>query len=180
MPSIEQLASAPRCQHIHYNGRACKAPARRGRNYCMFHQSAHSEAAGGPPFRPQLAKGGTKSLVTPIRDPHHIQRRPTALSSNLHSACEGVVSSPHPVSSLTTFPPTPCALHPAACAPWISSIFLAFLRDTLENGEGVGVYSGVIATRRGFPIRAGLPGLSVLIPLARTKNCAPIFRRSLV
>ncbi|MGH7868608.1 MAG: hypothetical protein ACREP9_13520, partial [Candidatus Dormibacteraceae bacterium] len=44
MASIEQLAKAPRCQHIHYDGRPCKAPARRGRNYCMFHQSAHLEA----------------------------------------------------------------------------------------------------------------------------------------
>lgn len=42
--ALNDLVNAPRCQHIHYNGKPCRAPARRGRSYCMFHQSAHMEA----------------------------------------------------------------------------------------------------------------------------------------
>ncbi len=37
---------SPRCQHVHYSGRPCKAPARRGRNYCVFHQAAHLDPGG--------------------------------------------------------------------------------------------------------------------------------------
>ena len=33
---------APRCQHTKLNGAPCAAPARRGRNYCVFHDAAHS------------------------------------------------------------------------------------------------------------------------------------------
>ena len=40
------MHNSPRCQHVHYNGKPCKAPARRGRNYCVFHQAA-SLGAGG-------------------------------------------------------------------------------------------------------------------------------------
>ena len=32
---------APRCQHTKLNGSSCAAPARRGRNYCVFHDAAH-------------------------------------------------------------------------------------------------------------------------------------------
>lgn len=46
MPETKQLFSSPRCQHVHYNGKPCKAPARRGRNYCVFHQAAHFDAGG--------------------------------------------------------------------------------------------------------------------------------------
>ena len=35
------MHKSPRCQHVHYSGKPCKAPARRGRNYCVFHQAAH-------------------------------------------------------------------------------------------------------------------------------------------
>ncbi len=44
--SAFEMHKSPRCQHIHYSGRACKAPARRGRNYCVFHQAAHLDAGG--------------------------------------------------------------------------------------------------------------------------------------
>jgi hypothetical protein len=40
------MHNAPRCQHVHYSGKACKAPARRGRNYCIFHQAAHLDSGG--------------------------------------------------------------------------------------------------------------------------------------
>ena len=46
MPETKQLFSSPRCQHVHYNGKPCKAPARRGRQYCVFHQAA-SLGSGG-------------------------------------------------------------------------------------------------------------------------------------
>ena len=46
MPETKQLFSSPRCQHVHYSGRPCKAPARRGRNYCVFHQAAHFDGGG--------------------------------------------------------------------------------------------------------------------------------------
>lgn len=46
MPEIKQLFKSPRCQHVHYNGKPCKAPARRGRNYCVFHQAAHLDPGG--------------------------------------------------------------------------------------------------------------------------------------
>jgi hypothetical protein len=40
------MHNSPRCQHVHYNGKPCKAPARRGRNYCIFHQAAHLDPGG--------------------------------------------------------------------------------------------------------------------------------------
>src|SRR6266496_5071717 len=46
MPETKQLFSSPRCQHVHYSGKPCKAPARRGRNYCVFHQAAHLDPGG--------------------------------------------------------------------------------------------------------------------------------------
>ena len=46
MAETKQLFSSPRCQHVHYSGRPCKAPARRGRNYCVFHQAAHLDPGG--------------------------------------------------------------------------------------------------------------------------------------
>jgi hypothetical protein len=44
--SAFDMHRSPRCQHVHYNGKACKAPARRGRNYCVFHQAAHFDSGG--------------------------------------------------------------------------------------------------------------------------------------
>jgi hypothetical protein len=34
---------APRCQHTKLNGAPCAAPARRGGNYCVFHDAAHAK-----------------------------------------------------------------------------------------------------------------------------------------
>ena len=39
--AIEQLDKTPRCQHVRLSGRRCKAPARRGGNYCLFHEKEH-------------------------------------------------------------------------------------------------------------------------------------------
>ena len=39
---VAKLDNAPRCQHTKLNGSPCAAPARRGRNYCVFHAAAHS------------------------------------------------------------------------------------------------------------------------------------------
>ena len=36
---------APRCQHTKLNGSPCAAPARHGRNYCVFHDAAHTNLA---------------------------------------------------------------------------------------------------------------------------------------
>src|SRR5512140_1742083 len=44
--ALADLNRSPRCQHVHYSGRPCKAPARRGRNYCVFHQAAHLDPGG--------------------------------------------------------------------------------------------------------------------------------------
>jgi hypothetical protein len=44
--ALADLNRSPRCQHVHYSGRPCKAPARRGRNYCVFHQAAQFDAGG--------------------------------------------------------------------------------------------------------------------------------------
>src|SRR6516225_5996530 len=44
--STVQLNNAPRCQHVHYSGKPCKAPARRGRNYCIFHPAANLDPGG--------------------------------------------------------------------------------------------------------------------------------------
>jgi hypothetical protein len=38
---------APRCQHTKLNGAPCAAPARRGRNYCVFHDAAHAKQPDG-------------------------------------------------------------------------------------------------------------------------------------
>jgi hypothetical protein len=38
---VAKLDNAPRCQHTKLNGSPCAAPARRGRNYCVFHDAAH-------------------------------------------------------------------------------------------------------------------------------------------
>lgn len=42
--SIPQLDNTPRCQHVFLSGRACKAPARRGTPWCLFHAAEHNEA----------------------------------------------------------------------------------------------------------------------------------------
>jgi hypothetical protein len=39
--AIEQLDNTPRCLHVRLSGRRCKAPARRGGNYCLFHEAEH-------------------------------------------------------------------------------------------------------------------------------------------
>ena len=44
--ALADLNKSPRCQHVHYSGKPCKAPARRGRNYCVFHQAAHLDPGG--------------------------------------------------------------------------------------------------------------------------------------
>ena len=44
--ALADLNRSPRCQHVHYSGKPCKAPARRGRNYCVFHQAAHLDSGG--------------------------------------------------------------------------------------------------------------------------------------
>ena len=43
--SIPQLDNTPRCQHVRLSGRQCKAPARRGTNYCLFHEAEHVNEA---------------------------------------------------------------------------------------------------------------------------------------
>ncbi len=40
--SIPQLDNAPRCQHTHLSGKPCKAPAKRGTDYCLFHAREHT------------------------------------------------------------------------------------------------------------------------------------------
>ena len=40
---VAKLDNAPRCQHTKLNGAPCAAPARRGRNYCVFHDAAHAK-----------------------------------------------------------------------------------------------------------------------------------------
>ena len=43
--SAEDMHEAPRCQHVRLSGRRCKAPARRGLNYCNFHEAEHDTSA---------------------------------------------------------------------------------------------------------------------------------------
>ena len=40
---VAKLDNAPRCQHTKLNGSPCAAPARRGGNYCVFHDAAHAK-----------------------------------------------------------------------------------------------------------------------------------------
>ena len=40
---VAKLDDAPRCQHTKLNGAPCAAPARRGRNYCVFHDAEHAK-----------------------------------------------------------------------------------------------------------------------------------------
>ena len=42
--SIPQLDNTPRCQHVRLSGRQCKAPAKRGTNYCLFHEAEHTNS----------------------------------------------------------------------------------------------------------------------------------------
>ena len=42
--SIAQLDNTPRCQHVRLSGQQCKAPARRGTQWCLFHAAEHNEA----------------------------------------------------------------------------------------------------------------------------------------
>ena len=39
--SEKEMHEAPRCQHTRLSGRRCKAPAKRGNNYCLFHEAEH-------------------------------------------------------------------------------------------------------------------------------------------
>jgi hypothetical protein len=43
--SAEDMHEAPRCQHVRLYGRQCQAPARRGNNYCLFHEAEHVNEA---------------------------------------------------------------------------------------------------------------------------------------
>jgi len=43
--SIPQLDNTPRCQYVRLSGRQCKGPARRGNNYCLFHEAEHVNEA---------------------------------------------------------------------------------------------------------------------------------------
>lgn len=42
---VAKLDNAPHCQHTKLNGAPCAAPARRGRNYCVFHDAEHANLA---------------------------------------------------------------------------------------------------------------------------------------
>jgi hypothetical protein len=42
--SAEDMHEAPRCQHVRLSGRQCKAPAKRGNNYCLFHEAEHDNS----------------------------------------------------------------------------------------------------------------------------------------
>ena len=39
--SEKEMHEAPRCEHVRLSGRRCKAPAKRGGNYCLFHEHEH-------------------------------------------------------------------------------------------------------------------------------------------
>ncbi len=41
--SAEDMHEAPRCQHVRLSGRRCLAPARRGTNWCLFHEKEHEQ-----------------------------------------------------------------------------------------------------------------------------------------
>ena len=43
MASTASLATAPRCRHTKLDGEPCKAPARRGHDFCLFHIAEHSD-----------------------------------------------------------------------------------------------------------------------------------------
>jgi hypothetical protein len=43
--AANDMHEAPRCQHVRLSGRQCKAPARRGNNYCLFHEAEHVNEA---------------------------------------------------------------------------------------------------------------------------------------
>ena len=40
--STTDMHNTPRCQHVRLSGRPCQAPARRGTNYCLFHEAEHA------------------------------------------------------------------------------------------------------------------------------------------
>jgi len=47
MNQPDNFKNATRCQHTKINGSPCAAPARSGRNYCVFHDAAHAKQPDG-------------------------------------------------------------------------------------------------------------------------------------
>jgi len=87
--SIEQLDNAPRCQHVRLSGRPCKAPARRGGNYCLFHEAEHDTSArlSFPPVEDAATvQVATDQILQALRDDTIEFRRAGLLFSGLRIA----------------------------------------------------------------------------------------------
>jgi hypothetical protein len=83
------MHEAPRCQHVRLSGRQCKAPARRGNNYCLFHEAEHVNEANltFPPVEDAATVAvATDQVLQALRDDSIDFHRAALLFSGLRIA----------------------------------------------------------------------------------------------
>jgi hypothetical protein len=83
------MHEAPRCQHVRLSGRQCKAPARRGTNYCLFHEAEHVNEANltFPPVEDAATVAvATDQVLQALRDDTIDFQRAALLFSGLRIA----------------------------------------------------------------------------------------------
>ncbi len=87
--SAEDMHEAARCQHVRLNGKQCKAPARRGTDYCLFHEKAHAAETNltFPPVEDAATvQVATDQVLQALRDDMIDLRRASLLFSGLRIA----------------------------------------------------------------------------------------------
>jgi len=87
--AANDMHEAPRCQHVRLSGRQCKAPARRGNNYCLFHEAEHVNEANltFPPVEDAATVAvATDQVIQALRDDTIDFHRAALLFSGLRIA----------------------------------------------------------------------------------------------
>ena len=87
--SISQLDNTPRCQHVRLRGKQCLAPARRGTNYCLFHEAEHrnEEKMAFPPIEDAASVAvATDQVIQALKHDIIDYRRAALLFSGLRLA----------------------------------------------------------------------------------------------
>jgi hypothetical protein len=87
--AANDMHEAPRCQHVRLSGRQCKAPARRGTNYCLFHEAEHVNEANltFPPVEDAATVAvATDQVLQALRDDTIDFQRAALLFSGLRIA----------------------------------------------------------------------------------------------
>lgn len=87
--SAKDMHEAARCQHVRLSGRQCKAPAKRGSNWCVFHEIEHANDVNLTFPRVEDAASvavATDQILQALRDDTIDFRRAALLFSGLRIA----------------------------------------------------------------------------------------------